>query len=49
MTQAEQAEVVATNLESGRKPKEKVAKDAQYWEKKVADAMRRVSQRLAAA
>ena len=48
MTEAEQAAVVATNLESGRKPEENLAKDAQYWEKKVADAMRRVSQRLAA-
>ena len=48
MTEAEQRPAVATICESGRKPEQNGAKDAQYWEKKVADAMRRVSQRLAA-
>ena len=48
MTEAEQRSAVATNCENGRMPDENEAKDAQYWEKKVADAMRRVSERLAA-
>ena len=48
MTEAEQCPAVATNCESGTKPDGNISKDAQYWEKKVADAMRKVSQRLAA-
>ena len=48
MTEAEQRTAVATNAITPRKPDGNISKDAQYWEKKVADAMRKVSQRLAA-
>ncbi len=48
MTKAEQRPVVANKGMAEQQPDANVAKDAQYWEKKVAEAMRRVSQRLAA-
>ena len=48
MTGTEQRPAAETKGIARRNADENVAKDAQYWEKKVADAMRRVSQRLAA-
>ena len=48
MTGTEQRPAVETKGIARRNADQNVAKDAQYWEKKVADAMRRVSQRLAA-
>ena len=48
MTEVEQRTAVASKGRAARNPDENVAKDAQYWEKKVAEAMRQVSQRLAA-
>ncbi|MCI0793914.1 MAG: hypothetical protein J4O03_10665 [Chloroflexi bacterium] len=48
MTGTEQRPAGETKGIARRNADQNVAKDAQYWEKKVADAMRRVSQRLAA-
>ena len=47
MTGTEQRPAAASKGKARRNRDENAAKDAQYWEKKVADAMRRVSQRLA--
>jgi len=48
VTEAEQRTAVATKGIAKRQADKNVAKDDEYWERKVADAIRRVSQRLAA-
>ena len=48
MNDSEQRTTTEAQGLHSRKAEDGTVKDAEYWEKKVADAMRRVTQRLAA-